>query len=137
MSELTRLGISINSDLLSKFDKSLDEKGYTNRSEAFRDLVRNFIIETEWESNTEVVGVVTIIYDHHIHELTEKLNNIQHQHTHLINSTLHVHLDHDNCLEAIVLKGKSSEIRNLANRLIGTKGVKHGELARTTTGKNI
>lgn len=137
MSELTRLGISINSDLLSKFDKSLDEKGYTNRSEAFRDLVRNFIIETEWDSNTEVVGVVTIIYDHHIHELTEKLNNIQHQHTHLINSTLHVHLDHDNCLEAIVLKGKSSEIRNLANRLIGTKGVKHGELARTTTGKNI
>lgn len=137
MSELTRLGISINSDLLSKFDKSLDEKGYANRSEAFRDLVRNFIIETEWENNVEVVGVVTIIYDHHIHELTEKINEIQHQHTHLINSTLHVHLDHDNCLEAIVLKGNSNEIRNLADRLIGTKGVKHGELARTTTGKDI
>ncbi len=137
MSELTRLGISINSDLLEKFDKILDEKGYVNRSEAFRDLIRNFIIETEWGSNEVAVGVLTIVYNHHIHELTEKLNNLQHQHTDLINSTLHVHLDHDNCLEAIVLRGKSSDIKNLAEKLIATKGVKHGKLTKTTTGKDI
>lgn len=137
MSELIRLGVSINSDLLDRFDKLIHEKGYINRSEALRDLIRNFITEAEWESDEEVVGVVTIVYDHHTRELTDKLTYLQHQHSNMINSALHVHLDHDNCLEAIVVKGKSSDIKKFADKMIGTKGVKHGKLARTTTGKDI
>lgn len=137
MSELIRLGVSINSDLLERFDDLIHEKGYINRSEALRDLIRNFITEAEWESDEEAVGVVTIVYDHHTRELTDKLTDLQHQHSNMINSALHVHLDHDNCLEAIVVKGKSSDIKKFADKMIGTKGVKHGKLARTTTGKDI
>lgn len=137
MSELTRIGLSINTDLLERFDKLIEKKGYANRSEAFRDLVRDFIIETEWEGDDEAVGVVSIVYDHHTRELSDKILNLQHEHTGMINSTLHVHLDHDNCLEAIVVKGKSSEIEKFADRLIATRGVKHGKLTKATTGKNI
>jgi CopG family nickel-responsive transcriptional regulator len=131
------LGISLSSDLLDRFDKVIEGKGYVNRSEAIRDLVRNYIIQSEWESDEETVGVITIVYDHHIRELMDKLTDLQHDNSNMINSALHVHLDHDNCLEAIVVKGRSSEIKKFADRLIGTKGVKHGQLARTTSGKEI
>jgi CopG family nickel-responsive transcriptional regulator len=137
MGDLIRLGISINSDLIERFDKIIEEKGYVNRSEAIRDLIRNYITETEWESDKETVGVVTIVYNHHIRELMDKLTDLQHMHSSMINSALHVHLDHDNCLEAIVVRGKSSEIKKFADKLIGTKGVKHGQLARTTSGEGI
>lgn len=137
MGDLIRLGISINSDLIERFDKIIEEKGYVNRSEAIRDLIRNYITETEWESDKETVGVVTIVYNHHIRELMDKLTDLQHMHSSMINSALHVHLDHDNCLEAIVVRGKSSEIKKFADKLIGTKGVKHGQLARTTSGEDI
>ncbi|MER3447087.1 MAG: nickel-responsive transcriptional regulator NikR [Candidatus Dadabacteria bacterium] len=137
MGDLIRLGISISSDLIERFDKIIEEKGYVNRSEAIRDLIRNYITETEWESDKETVGVVTIVYNHHIRELMDKLTDLQHMHSSMINSALHVHLDHDNCLEAIVVRGKSSEIKKFADKLIGTKGVKHGQLARTTSGEGI
>jgi CopG family nickel-responsive transcriptional regulator len=137
MAELVRLGVSINSDLLDRFDKVIDEKGYVNRSEAIRDLIRNYITQSEWESDEETVGVITIVYDHHIREIMDKLTDLQHDHSAMINSALHVHLDHDNCLEAIVVRGRSSEIKKFADKLIGTKGVKHGQLAKTTSGKDI
>ncbi|HWP48308.1 MAG TPA: nickel-responsive transcriptional regulator NikR [Candidatus Limnocylindrales bacterium] len=137
MANLVRFAVSINSDLLAKFDKLIEEKSYVNRSEAIRDLIRNYIVESEWESDEETVGVVTIVYNHHIRELTDKLADIQHAYNTMINSALHVHLDSDNCLEAIVVKGKSSEIEKFAYKLIGIKGVKHGQLTKTTSGKDI
>jgi len=137
MADLIRFGVSISSDLLARFDKVIEEKGYVNRSEAIRDLIRNYIVESDWESDEETVGVVTIIYNHHIRELTNKLADLQHTYNTMINSALHVHLDHDHCLEAIVVKGRSSEIKKFADKLIGIKGVKHGQLARTVSGKDI
>lgn len=137
MTDLIRFGISISVDLLAKFDKMIEEKGYVNRSEAIRDLIRNYIVESEWESDEETVGVVTIVYNHHIRELTNKLADLQHNYNTMINSVLHVHLDHDNCLEAIVVKGRSSEIKKFADKVIGIKGVKHGQLSRTASGKEI
>lgn len=137
MTDLIRLGVSISSDLLERFDKVIEDKGYVNRSEAIRDLIRNYITQSEWEGDEETVGVITIVYNHHIRELMDKLADLQHDHNTMINSALHVHLDHDNCLEAIVVRGRSTEIKKFADKLIGTKGVKHGQLARTTSGKDI
>jgi len=137
MTDLIRLGVSISSDLLERFDKVIEAKGYVNRSEAIRDLIRNHITQTEWEGDEETVGVITIVYNHHIRELMDKLADLQHDHNQMINSALHVHLDHDNCLEAIVVRGRSSEIKKFADKLIGIKGVKHGQLSRTTSGKDI
>ena len=137
MTDLIRLGVSISSDLLERFDKVIEAKGYVNRSEAIRDLIRNHITQNEWEGDEETVGVITIVYNHHIRELMDKLADLQHDHNQMINSALHVHLDHDNCLEAIVVRGRSSEIKKFADKLIGIKGVKHGQLSRTTSGKDI
>ena len=136
MGGLSRIGVAIDSDLLDKFDKLIGERGYTNRSEAFRDLIREELVEQVWEKpNSLVMGTVTLVYDHHVRQLTEKLTAIQHDHHHAILSTLHVHLDHDNCLEVLVVKGKSAEVRKVADALISTKGVKHGRLTITTAGK--
>ncbi|MGQ0794101.1 MAG: nickel-responsive transcriptional regulator NikR [Deltaproteobacteria bacterium] len=137
MAELLRLGVSISSDLVERFDRLIEGRGYVNRSEAIRDLIRNFITQSEWESDEETVGVITIVYDHHIRELMDKLADLQHDHSSMINSALHVHLDHDNCLEAIVVRGRSSEIKKFADKLIGIKGVKHGQLSKTTSGKEL
>jgi CopG family transcriptional regulator, nickel-responsive regulator len=135
MSGLSRIGVAIDSDLLDKFDRLIGKRGYTNRSEAFRDLIRDELVEQTWESpDSLVVGTVTLVYDHHVRQLSQKLTSIQHHHHHSILSTLHVHLDHDNCLEVLVVKGKSSEVRKAADVLISTKGVKHGRLTITTTG---
>lgn len=135
MSGLSRIGVAIDSDLLDKFDRLIGKRGYTNRSEAFRDLIRDELVEQTWESpDSQVVGTVTLVYDHHVRQLNQKLTSIQHDHHHAILSTLHVHLDHDNCLEVLVVKGKSAEVRKVADMLISTKGVKHGRLTITTTG---
>lgn len=135
MSGLSRIGVAIDSDLLAKFDRLIGKRGYTNRSEAFRDLIRDELVEQTWESpDSQVVGTVTLVYDHHVRQLSQKLTAIQHDHHHAILSTLHVHLDHDNCLEVIVVKGKSAEVRKVADALISTKGVKHGRLTITTAG---
>jgi len=138
MSELSRIGVAIDSTLLDQFDKLIEQRGYTNRSEAFRDLIRDELVEKTWESpDSQVVGTVTLVYDHHVRMLNEKLTSIQHDFHHSILSTLHVHLDHDNCLEVLVVRGKSAVVRKVADVLISTKGVKHGRLTITTTGSGL
>jgi len=138
MSSLSRIGVAIDSDLLNRFDALIQERGYGNRSEAFRDLIRDELVERSWESpESLVVGTVTLVYDHHVRLLNEKLTGIQHDHHHNVLSTLHVHLDHDNCLEVLVVKGKSSAVRKIADALISTKGVKHGRLTITTSGAGL
>ena len=138
MSGLSRIGVAIDSDLLDKFDQLIGQRGYTNRSEAFRDLIRDELVEKTWESpESQVVGTVTLVYDHHVRMLNEKLTGIQHDFHHSILSTLHVHLDHDNCLEVLVVRGKSADVRKVADALISTKGVKHGRLTITTSGAEL
>jgi len=138
MSGLSRIGVAIDSELLNKFDALIGQRGYTNRSEAFRDLIRDELVEKTWESpESHVVGTVTLVYDHHVRLLNEKLTNIQHEFHHSILSTLHVHLDHDNCLEVLVVRGKASVVRKVADVLISTKGVKHGRLTITTSGAEL
>ena len=138
MSELNRIGVAIDSDLLAKFDALIQDRGYTNRSEAFRDLIRDELVQKIWEKpDQQVVGTVTLVYDHHVRMLSEKLTGIQHDFHHNILSTLHVHLDHDNCLEVLVVKGKSKDVQKVADALISTKGVKHGRLTLTTSGADL
>ncbi|HZO53223.1 MAG TPA: nickel-responsive transcriptional regulator NikR [Bryobacteraceae bacterium] len=138
MSDLSRIGVAIDTGLLAKFDQLISGRGYTNRSEAFRDLIRDELIRQDWESpDSQVVGTVTLVYDHHVRQLSERLTNLQHDHHQNILSTLHVHLDHDNCLEVLVVKGKSEAVRKIADVLIATKGVKHGRLTITTTGAGL
>ena len=137
MSELLRFGVSINSDLLEKFDKLIDSKGYSNRSEAIRDMIREHLVEQEWEADAETIGAVTIVYDHHVRELSESLIALQHGHHSAVISSMHVHIDHHNCLEIIVVRGKGSKVKEIADKLISTKGVKHGKLTMTTTGKEL
>ena len=121
MSDLARIGVAIDSDLLEKFDALIAQRGYTNRSEAFRDLIRDELVSQSWEKpESLVVGTVTLVYDHHVRLLSEKLTDIQHDHFHQVLSTLHVHLDHDNCLEVLVVKGKSGQVRKIADALIST-----------------
>ncbi len=138
MSRLVRFGISINEDLLERFDEQVVEKGYDNRSEAIRDLIRNQLVELEWaEGEEEVAGTLTLVYNHHHKGLTDLLTDLQHHYTHLVISTMHVHLDKHNCLEVLVLKGRAVEAKEVANRLLGVKGVLHGKLAVTSTGKKL
>lgn len=138
MSELARIGVAIDSLLLQKFDALIEERGYTNRSEAFRDLIREELAKKLAASpEAEVVGTVTLVYDHHVRMLNEKLTNMQHDHHHNILSTMHVHLDHDNCLEVLVVKGQAKNVQRLADGLISTKGVKHGYLTLTTSGAEL
>ena len=134
MSKLSRTGVSLEDDLLQEFDRLIAKRGYANRSEAFRDLIREALLSETVVSNKPVVATLTLVYDHHVRQLNQKLTAIQHDHHHAILSTLHVHLDHDNCLEVLVVKGKSEEVRKVADVLISTKGVKHGRLTITTTG---
>ncbi|MDY0384075.1 nickel-responsive transcriptional regulator NikR [Trichlorobacter sp.] len=133
MGDTTRFGISIDSDLLESFDRLIGQKGYQNRSEAIRDLIRNALVEEKTASGQEeMVGTVTMVYNHHVHDLADKLTEQQHQHHQQVVSALHVHLDAHNCLEVLVLKGSSAEINRIANELLGVKGVKHGRLFLTS-----
>jgi CopG family nickel-responsive transcriptional regulator len=133
MGDLSRIGVSIDTDLLNRFDSFITEKGYENRSEAFRDLIRDRLVSSVViAANAFVVGTVTLIYDHHTRLLPEKLTDIQHEHHELIISTVHAHLDHETCLEVIVLRGKSRDVQKLADRLISTKGVQHGRLVMSS-----
>ncbi len=138
MSNLARIGVAIDSLLLKRFDHLIGQRGYTNRSEAFRDLIRDELVQKSWEApDAEVVGTVTLVYNHHVRMLNEKLTGMQHDHHRNILSTMHVHLDHDNCLEVIVVKGKAKNVQHIADGLISTKGVKHGHLTITTTGAGL
>lgn len=138
MGETVRFGISIDDGLLERFDKLVDDKGYVNRSEAIRDLIRDALVEQVWEAgNEETVGTVTLVYDHHVHDLSDRLTEQQHQHHREIVSALHVHLDAHNCLEVLVVRGKAAIVKKIADALIGVKGVKHGKLVMTTTGSAL
>lgn len=135
MSDLSRIGVAIDSKLLEKFDRHIAERGYTNRSEAFRDLIRDELVQKIAESpESSVVGTVTLVYDHHVRMLSDKLIDLQHEYHRAILSTLHVHLDHDNCLEVVVVRGRAGAVQKIADALISRKGVKHGRLAITTSG---
>ena len=132
--ELVRFGVSIGSRLLEKFDAHTEEKGYTNRSEAIRDLIRDRLVRAEWDSQTdtsESIGTITLIYDHHTRETGDKLTDISHEHHNLVISSSHVHLTHDSCLEVIIVKGQGNRIRSLADSLTSLRGVKHGKLVIT------
>ena len=125
-------------DLLARFDQLVGERGYASRSEAIRDLVRKELVATEWDDpNEEVVGTVSIVYEHHEHHLSDVLADLQHLHHRAIVSTTHVHLDAHNCLEVIIVRGRSNLVKRLAEKLISTKGVLHGGVVATTTGKAL
>ncbi|NIQ96945.1 MAG: nickel-responsive transcriptional regulator NikR [Desulfuromonadales bacterium] len=138
MADLTRFGISIDDRLLERFDEMTRQKGYVNRSEAIRDLIRAALVEDRWaRGDEEIVGTVTLVFDHHTRDLSDKLTEQQHTHHDAIVSTLHVHLDAHHCLEVVVVRGKASDVKRLADELIGTKGVKHGKLVTSTTGREL
>jgi len=138
MPDVVRFSVSTDGRLLDRFDALIAEKGYVNRSEAIRDLIRSALVEEELADDTaSAVGTVTLVYDHHFSDLGDKLTEHQHTHHESIVSTLHIHLDHHHCLEVIVLKGPSGEIRRLADSLLGTKGVKHGRFVATTSGDGL
>jgi len=137
MTKLVRFGVSLEEDLLEKFDRLTKERSYTNRSEAFRDLIRQELVGKQWQSGHEIAGAITLIYDHHKRELVNKLMDIQHAFGDMIISSQHVHLDHNNCLEIIAVKGSPKEAQKLSDSLKSVKGVKHGTLSMSTTGKDI
>jgi CopG family nickel-responsive transcriptional regulator len=132
MGVLSRIGIALDSELLKRFDRLIQQRGYTNRSEAFRDLIRDRLVtELTGTPEASVVGTITLIYDHHASGITEKLTDAQHEHHELVVSTSHAHLDHDSCLEVLIVHGKSAQVAQFADILIGLKGVQHGRLVMT------
>jgi CopG family nickel-responsive transcriptional regulator len=137
MSNLVRFGVSLEEDLLIKFDRLIRKRNYTNRSEALRDLIRDELVKKEWTENKEVTGAITIVYDHHTRELVNKVLDVQHDHHDCILSTQHIHLDHHNCFEIIVTKGKSKEIEMLYQKLKSIKNVKHTGFMMATKGSDL
>lgn len=137
MAKITRFAVSLDENLLNDFDELIHQNGYSSRSEAIRDLIRNKLITQDWDQKEETIGTITLVYNHHQTDLSNDLTQHQHDYHGLIVSSLHVHLDYDNCLEVIVVKGAGKTIQDLASRMISRKGVKHGKLTLTTTGKEI
>lgn len=137
MTDLVRFGVSIEGDLLELFDKLIERKGYNNRSEAIRDLIRDDLVAQQWNADDEIIGTLSIVYDHHTRDLNSKLTHLQHSFTGEIKAVLHVHLDHHNCLEVLVVKGNASVVQGFSDKIVGTRGVKHGKLSMTTTGTII
>ncbi len=138
MAKLKRFGVSIPADLVDAFDRLIEAKGYPNRSEALRDLMRDALVESEWEGDGgEVVGAVTLVYNHEARELARRLTRLQHHATDVVICTTHVHLDEHNCMEVVIVRGSAEEVQAIANQLISMKGVKHGKLVCTTIGKSL
>ncbi len=137
MSEIVRFGVSLEKKLLHRFDRLIRGKKYTSRSEALRDLIRKELVDREWEEDREVAGAITFVYDHHRRELLRRLTDLQHDYQGVIISTQHIHLDHDHCLEIVAVRGRAKDILKLADRLKAVKGVRHGTLSMTSTGKEI
>jgi CopG family nickel-responsive transcriptional regulator len=135
---VARISVSMSRTLLRKLDRMVQEKGYDNRSLAIGDMIADNLVEHQRElGDVDAVGTVTLVYDHHKPHVQENLTELQHDHLHTIVSALHVHLDHHNCMEVLVVRGKASALNAFANRLIGAKGVKHGKLSITTTGRDL
>ena len=138
VSGLTRFGVSLDERLLAQFDRVIARKGYTNRSEALRDLIRESLVREQWELGTEeAVGTLTLVYDHDVRDVSDKLTDLQHAHYKTIVSALHVHLDPHHCLEVLVLRGKARVLKAIADRLTGTRGVKHGTFSATAEGRTL
>ena len=137
MGTLTRFGVSLDTELLEPFDELCRRKSYGNRSEAIRDLIRRVLVEERWQAEPCGAGTLTLVYNHHKNDLARRLLDLQHEEHETIITTMHVHLDHDNCLEVLVLKGDPQRVRALADRLIACKGVKHGTFTATTTGQDL
>ena len=138
MGKLTRFGVSLDEELLEPFDALCAVKGYSNRSEAIRDLIRKALVAEEWQqADGQGAGTLTLVYDHHKNDLARRLTQMQHDEHDIIIATLHVHLDHHNCLEVLILKGEAARVRALADRRISCKGVKHGTFSGTTTGQDL
>ncbi len=134
MANLTRFSVSIETPLLERFTDYARKHRLGNRSEALRTIIRDALVQDEWQSNKEIAGAITIVFDHHKHELAERLTGIQHDYHHLVLATTHIHLDHDNCLEMIAVRGRADQVQKIADDLIGSRGVKHGKLTITTIG---
>lgn len=134
---LKRFSISLEENLLESFDHYIRAQSYNNRSEAIRDLIRKSLVRQAWDGDANVMGVITLVYDHHQHQLQEKVTEVQHDHHHQIVSTTHVHMDHHNCLEVIIVRGNAKEVQELADRLIALRGVRDGNLAMSSTGKDL
>ncbi len=135
MANVERFGVSMEPELLAQFDELITNRGYSSRSEAIRDLVRQELVAKEWaDPEADVVGAVTIVYEHHTHELSHVLAELQHSSHDCIICSTHIHMDAHNCLEVIIVRGKSARVTEIANTLISTRGVKHGKLVSTTTG---
>lgn len=137
MSHLVRFSVSLEEELLKSFDKRIQEQRYKNRSEALRDLIREELVAGEWQKNEKVAGTITLVYDHHKRGLVQKLTSLQHEYHSIIISTQHIHLDHDNCLEVVVVRGKAHTLDQLASKLKAVKGVKYGNLAMATCGREL
>ena len=137
MPSLVRFGVSLENDLLHKFDLLLKGRNYTNRSEAIRDLIRQELVKKQWQEDKEIAGAITMIYDHHKREVVNKLMDIQHDFGGVIISTQHIHLDHHNCLEIIAVKGRPKAAEELADKLKAVKWVKHATLSMSSTGREI
>ena len=137
MSELVRFGVSLEKPLLERFDGLIRERQYTNRSEALRDLIRRELVQREWREGHDVAGAITLIYDHHQRDVLSKVTDTQHGFQGVIISTQHIHLDHHNCLEIIAARGKADEVQRLADALTSIKGVRHGTLSMSSTGREI
>ncbi|OPY89537.1 MAG: putative nickel-responsive regulator [Syntrophaceae bacterium PtaU1.Bin231] len=137
MSDLVRFGVSLEEELLKKFDRHIRTGKYTNRSEAIRDLIREALVKKEWQENREVTGAITLVYDHHTRELVNKVLDMQHDYHEYILSTQHIHMDHNNCLEIIVTRGKSREIEELYRKLKSMRGIKHAGFSMATIGQEL
>ncbi|HUT37577.1 MAG TPA: nickel-responsive transcriptional regulator NikR [Planctomycetota bacterium] len=136
MSELVRFGVSLEDSLLQDFDRLIDEKGYPSRSEALRDLIRNYLVQADWSKlSGEQVATLTLVYNHEYREITDRLTDMQHDSHSLIVCATHVHLTAHTCLEVIVLRGTAADITKIADKLIATRGVQHGKLTMTTLGR--
>ncbi|MCX6355809.1 MAG: nickel-responsive transcriptional regulator NikR [Candidatus Aureabacteria bacterium] len=137
MAGIVRFGVSLEKGLLDKFDRLMRRKGYGNRSKALADIVREKLIVQEWAEGKEVVGTITMIYNHHQRELTSRLLDIQHHYYTEILSSQHIHLDQCNCLEVVVVRGVPGKIKALADQLGACRGVKHLQVTMSSTGKGI
>lgn len=134
---LKRFTISLDEKLLDKFDTFIKQQKYVNRSEAIRDLIRSSFVEEEWQADKDVIGVISMVYDHHQPNLQEKVTEIQHDYHHQIVSATHIHMDHHNCLEVVIVKGKAGSVNELSDRLRSLRGVRNCNLAMSTTGRDL
>ena len=137
MSSLQRLSVSLDRELVRRFDAKIAAEGCPTRSKAVGDLIRASLVETEWRRGEEVAGAIVMVFDHHKRDLSRKLTAVQHDFHHTILSSQHVHLDHDNCLEIVAVRGRPDEVSELLARLKAVKGLKHVSLAAGTTGRDL